>query len=118
MRGPEYLQVSQKTLQDAEALLARGDYHQASEKFWGAAAVMVKAIAEGRGWPHGSHRDLYRVISRLVQETGRQELGNVFLLASQLHVNFYEDWLLPDQVTGAAPQIRELINSLRSLIEP
>lgn len=118
MTVSEYLELSHKNLQDAEALLVREDYHQASEKFWGAAAVMVKAIADQRGWPHDGHRDLYRVINRLVQETGRQELGNVFLLASQLHVNFYEDWLLPDQVTGAAPQIRELINSLRNLIEP
>jgi hypothetical protein len=39
MTGLEYLQLSQKTLQDTEALLARGDYHQASEKFWGAASV-------------------------------------------------------------------------------
>jgi len=78
---------------------------------------MVKAVAEQRGWSHGSHRDLYRVINRLVQETDQQELGNVFLLASQLHVNFYEDWLLPDQVTGVAPQIRELINRLRELLE-
>ena len=58
MTALEYLQLSQKTLQDAEALLARGDYHQASEKLWGAAAVMVKAVAEGRGWPHDNHRAL------------------------------------------------------------
>lgn len=118
MQLSDYTRLSQKNLQEAETLLAQGDYHQASEKFWGATATMVKAIAERRGWPHDSHRELYRVIGRLVQETGQQELSQSFLLASQLHVNFYEDWLLPDQVTGFAPQIRELINRLRSLMEP
>jgi len=117
MRVSEYIGLSQKDLQEADALLSQGDYHQASEKLWGAAATMVKAVAERRGWPHGSHRDLYRVINRLAQEAGQQELRNGFFLASQLHVNFYEGWLLPEDVTATAPQIRELISRLSQLIE-
>ena len=116
MTALEYLQLSQKTLQDAEALLARGDYHQASEKFWGAAAVMVKAIADQRGWPHGSHRDLYRVINRLVEETGQGELVDLFSLAGHLHTNFYEDWLPPEHVTRLAASVRELVDVLGSAV--
>ena len=41
------------------AHLAEGDLLQASEKGWGAAAQMVKAVAETRGWRHSTHRDLY-----------------------------------------------------------
>lgn len=116
MTTPEYLQLSQKTLQDAETLLVQGDYHQASEKFWGAAAVMVKAIAEQRGWPHGSHRDLYRVINRLVEETGQQQFINLFGSASQLHNNFYEDWLPPEHVTRLAASVRELLDELGAIV--
>ena len=37
-----------KYLEDADRLLEAGDYVQASEKYWGAMAEIVKAIAEGR----------------------------------------------------------------------
>lgn len=117
MRVPEYTQLSQKNLADAEALLVQGDYHQASEKFWGAASVMAKAIAEQRGWPHGAHRDLNRAISRMAQETGRRELIRLFRLAGDLHTNFYEDWLPPDQVAELAASVRELLDELSQLAE-
>jgi len=117
MTALEYLQLSQKTLQDAEVLLARGDYHQASEKFWGATAVIVKAIADQRGWPHGSHRELNRALSRLAQEVGRRELIRSFGLANALHTNFYEDWLTSEQVTELAASVRELLEELGPLVE-
>ena len=37
-------------LTKAGGYLAEGDLLQASEKGWGAAAQMVKAVAEARGW--------------------------------------------------------------------
>jgi hypothetical protein len=113
----EYTGLSQQNLQDAETLLAQGNYHQASEKFWGAAAVMVKVIAERRGWPHGGHRELNRAISRLSQETGRRELIRLFGSANALHTNFYEDWLTPEQVTELSASVRELLDELRQLLE-
>ena len=116
MTTPEYIQLSQKSLQDAETLLGQGDYHQASEKFWGAAAIMVKAIAERRGWPHDGHRELHRVISRLTQETGRRDLIPLFGLANALHQNFYEDWLTAEEVTVFAASIRELVDELADMV--
>ena len=79
---------------------------------------MVKAIAERRAWPHGSHRELYRAISWLAEETGREELVRLFNLAGHLHTNFYEDWLTPDQVTDFAASVRELLNDFVRLAEP
>jgi hypothetical protein len=113
----ECAQSSQKNLEAAEALLSQGDYHQASEKLWGAAAVMVKAIAERRGWPYGAHRDLNRAISSLAQETGRRGLIVMFGSAGHLHTNFYEDWLTPDQVIELASSVRELLEELSQLAE-
>ena len=118
MRLSESTRLIQKNLQDAEALLGLGDYHQASEKFWGAAATSVKAIAEQRGWPHQSHRDLHRVVSTLAQETGRPEVIDRFNLASSLHTNFYEDWLTPEEVMRLAASVRELLNDFVRLAEP
>ncbi len=118
MKAPEYVQLSRKELQEAEAFLTRGDYHQASGKFWEAAAVMVKAVAENKEWPHESRRELNRTISKLVQETGRRELIRLFSLAGCFHTNFHEGWLTPEQVTDLAIDVRELIRQLDQILEP
>ena len=44
-----YQEPSQAFLGKAREELEAGDLEQASEKAWGAAAVMVKAVAEARG---------------------------------------------------------------------
>jgi hypothetical protein len=115
IQASHYEQLSRKLLQDGEALLSQGDHHQASEKFWGASATMAKAVAEKMGWPHNQHRELYRVVSRLAQETGQPELNRFFVSASALHMNFYEDWFQPEQVEEAIPQVRELVAQLRRI---
>ena len=44
-KAQNYLDLNHKYLDEAESLIQKGDYVQASEKFWGAAAEMVKAVA-------------------------------------------------------------------------
>ena len=44
-----YVGLNNKYLREADTLVRQGDYVQASEKFWGAAAEMVKAVAVKRG---------------------------------------------------------------------
>ena len=46
----KYRNDSRTLLAQGRAELAQGDVRQASEKGWGAAALMLKAIAEQRGW--------------------------------------------------------------------
>ena len=36
----------------------RGELEEACNKIWGAAAHAIKAVAERRGWFHGSHNAL------------------------------------------------------------
>ena len=72
---------------------------QASEKGWGAAALMLKAIAEQRGWEHGKHRHLSRVASRLRAETGDHDIYRWYQVADTLHGNFYEDETAPEETT-------------------
>ncbi len=86
-----YLGQSQSFLAQAFEELNKGDLPQASEKGWGAAAQMVKAIAQERGWHHYSHVSLRRVIDRLYRETGDDELRRQFHFANVLHGNFYEN---------------------------
>ncbi len=97
--------------------LAENDLPQASEKGWGAAAEMVKAVAEERGWPHRSHHLLSDIIEDLVDETGDPELSDFFLRASMLHVNFYENGLRSRTVRRALQTTQELISRLEPLLD-
>ena len=48
----DYRQQARNFLGKSREYLAEGDLHQASEKGWGAAAWMAKAVAETRGWEY------------------------------------------------------------------
>ena len=110
-----YKEASRSLLVQAENELASGDVRQASEKGWGAAAQMVKSIAEQRGWSHRSHAALYNAIARLVSETGDDEIRRLFAVAGDLHVNFYENWNNAENVTAGLADVERLIDKLEPL---
>ncbi len=58
----EYSGAGRDLLVKAREELAQGDVRQASEKGWGAAAQMVRAVAEQRGWEHTGHALLYQAV--------------------------------------------------------
>lgn len=113
-----YQQAAGGLLEQATAELDAGDVRQASEKGWGAASQMVKAVAELRGWQHRSHASLFATIDRLVQETGDEELRRLFNGAGQLHVNFYENWLSREYVQSGLDDVRRLLELLTPMAEP
>ena len=43
--------------------LTQSDLHQASERGWGAAAHMVKAVAIAQGWEYERHSDFRQVLN-------------------------------------------------------
>ena len=73
-----YQTASRHLLAQAHEELAAGDTRQASEKGWGAAAQMVKSIAERHCWGHRNYAALFNVISRLVAETGDGDIRRLF----------------------------------------
>ena len=81
----------------------------------GAAAEMVKSIAEVRGWPHNSHHELLRAVNRLVNETGDREIRTAFGLAGTLHTNIYEGWLPRETVDDYLDQVGNLVSKLETL---
>jgi hypothetical protein len=105
-----------KYLEDADRLLAAGDYPQASEKYWGATAEAVKALVEARHWRHSSHRDLRSAVSRLYRETDDAKYLDYFSNAEALHANFYEDFLEPEDVRHYATRIRSLVEKLKAVV--
>ncbi len=113
--GSSYSDTGHEFLARARTYLAEDDLRQASEKGWGAAAQLVKAAAETRGWPHRSHRDLFHTVTRLVEETGDGELHSRFGIAAALHTNFYEGWLDRDTVEDHLIHVGELVERLDAL---
>jgi hypothetical protein len=112
----DYTGASREFLRKAFDELAQGDVVQASEKGWGAAAQMVKAVAEQRGWPHNGHALLYEAVRALVQETGDSQLANLFHVAGNLHVNFYENWIPADLVELGLQDVQVLLDKLEPLL--
>ena len=112
-----YLQLNNKYLREAEDLIGKGDYVQASEKFWDAAAEIVKAVAANRKTEIRSHGDLHRFVARLKQELNDPELPRLFGLAGELHQNFYENWLPPETVVDYGEAVKQLVRKLKRLIE-
>ena len=114
-RTEEYTAMSRELFRKAVEALEEDDLVQASEKLWGAAAQMVKAVAERRRWRHRSHRDLYRTVDRLACETRDRRLRFLFEYASELHVNFYEHRRPRDFIEEGVVQVREFMEKLETL---
>ncbi len=96
--------------------LEAGDLEQASEKGWGAAALIVKAVAETRQIPHVSHGGLWDVVGDLVVETGDDELSDLFGFANALHKNFYENRMRSRTVERGIQRMELFVEKVDRLI--
>ena len=105
---PSYEEQANVYWQQSQNELANGDLRQASEKGWGAAAQIVKAVAEQRGLPHKSHWDLFKVVDSL----NSRQFNEGFGFANNLHINFYEGWLEPRQVRQYLSSVGIFIRAL------
>ncbi len=115
-RLAEYKRLNGKYLREAEELLEKKDLPQASEKLWGAAVEMVKAVAAKRGLTLGTHRSIAEFVDRLDEEHPELDMARGFDAAQVLHINFYEDHLPERTVTARAKVVREFIEKLRGLL--
>jgi len=110
-----YNVTGREFLTKAHTYLAEDDLLQASEKGWGAAAQMVKGVAEAGGWPHNGHHELWRAVNLIVDQTGDREIRIAFAAAAALHTNFYEGWLPRETVEDYLAQVEGLVSKLEGL---
>ena len=113
-RSDYHSDTASEFLTKARVHLAEGDLLQASEKGWGAAARMVKAFAETRGWRHRTHGDLHRAVGRLAEESADQRLRSRFRSASALHQNFYEGNMRAATVAVGIHHVEQFAAALES----
>ena len=103
-----YKQQAYVFWEQSQEELTKGDLRQASEKGWGAASQMVKAVAQHLGLDHNGHAALFRVVSGLDNDQYRTAFG----LANSLHVNFYEGWLDQASVQHHLDAVGQFIQEL------
>ena len=112
-----YREASRQLLAQAHAELDAGDLRQASEKAWGAAAQIVKAAAQLRGWDHYYHRGLYVTVDRLTDEVGDPEIHALFSYPNYLHTNFYENTFQAVRIARYLTHTEEFIAKIEAILD-
>jgi uncharacterized protein (UPF0332 family) len=111
-----YATAARELLTKAQQALAQRDLHQASEKGWGAAAQIVKAVATRRGWQYQTHAALFEAVRLVMLETGDRRLQELFHAANSLHYNFYENWMPDEAVEVGLEQVKEFIQGMERFL--
>ncbi len=112
-----YREASRQLLAQARAELDAGDLRQASDKAWGAAAQIVKAAAQIRGWDHYYHRGLYVTVDRLTDEVGDEEIHALFSYPNYLHTNFYENSFRARRVARYIALTEQFISKIEAILD-
>ena len=109
MLAPEHVQTAWEFLAAADREFEAGDALQGSEKMWGAASHALIAVAQDRGWPHGSHRDMLIAAERLAEERGDPIISFGFGIAEKFHANFYHGFMEAREREIAGMQVRDFV---------
>ena len=115
----DYRLQSREFLEKSQHYLADDDLHQASEKGWGAAAWMTKAVAVAQGWQYDKHEHFGEVLYQAGKITGEQRLNDLRKTANDLHGNFYQRkrFLHADLIAAALDEVATLLDLLEPLTE-
>jgi uncharacterized protein (UPF0332 family) len=107
-----HLKLCEKYMREAEDFLEKRDYVQASEKAWGAASQMVKALAAKEGGELRSHASLWKYVDEVAERLGDVELRHLWGRANNLHQNFYENWMPPREVELSVRDVKAFLEKL------
>ena len=117
-----YMQMSRHLIQKSRIELAEEDLVQASEKVSGAVAAAVKAIAQHRGWRHGSHALRQAVVAQLGAELGpstpsAQAIYRGRAEADAHHQNYYENFMYSGDIIIAIGAAETFVQTIAQLME-
>jgi hypothetical protein len=115
----DYRQQSRVFLTKSLEYLADGDWHQAAEKGWGAAAWMARAVAEAQGWQYKRHDEFFAMMNRAQQLSGDARLRRLRDAANTLHGYFYTRKMLlnPDDIREGLDDMDLLLDIMQPLTE-
>ena len=110
-------QICRRMIIHAREELEAGNRLQAGEKAWGAVVQPLKAIAEQRGWPHQSHRDVREVGFQIALEYGLDP-AHIDAMTDAYrvgHENFYENHRSFEQLADMIGRVEDIAPFLSSL---
>ena len=110
-------QICRRMIVHAREELEAGNRLQAGEKAWGAVVQPLKALAEQRGWPHQSHRDVREVGFQIALEYGLDP-AHIDAMTDAYrvgHENFYENHRSFDQLADMIGRVEDIAPFLSSL---
>ena len=115
----DYRLRSRHFLERSHHYLAEDDLHQASEKGWGAAAWMAKAVATAQGWQYARHEHFGEVLYQAGQMTGDSRLRGLREIANGLHGNFYQRkrFLHADDIADSLSEVATLLDIIEPLTQ-
>ena len=108
----DYESQAREFLANSRDFLVAGNLHQASEKGWGAAAHMAKAVAVAQGWEYETHSDFSKVMNQARRLTNNPRIRQIRSVANELHINYYKRKRHLD-----AEAIREDLEEVAELLE-
>ena len=113
----DYESQARDFLASSRDFLATGNLHQASEKAWGAAAHMAKAVAVAQGWEYESHSDFSEVMYQASRLANNPRIRQIRSVANELHHNFYrrKRHLNAEAIREELGEVDELIDLLHPL---
>jgi uncharacterized protein (UPF0332 family) len=110
-----HLKLCEKYMNEAENLLTRKEYTQASEKAWGAASQMVKAVAAKEKKELRSHAALWEYVDELAERLKDIEVRHLWSRATNLHQNFYENWMPSRDVELSVKDVKTFLEKLKKI---
>ena len=115
----DYRQQAREFLVKSHQYLADGDLRQASEKGWGAAAWMAKAVADAQGWNYERHAQFNVVMYQAQDLSGDARLDDLRGNANELHGYFYTRklFLRADVISRGLNRMAILLDILEPLTE-
>ena len=110
--------LARNFLERSKSYLAQGDLHQASEKGWGAAAHIIKAVAAANNWEYNYHDQFERVVINARQRYRQPGLLDMSRAAEALHRNYYRRDLLldADVIRNDVEAVERMVNILDPLV--
>lgn len=108
----DHIALAREFLRRSREYLDDGDLHQASEKGWGAAAHIAKAVAASRGWEYEHHDQFDMIIQNARHQFRQPSLRGYGQSAQSLHRNYYQH---PSLLNADA--IREDIDDVETMLD-
>ena len=115
----DHVKLARDFLERSKSYFSQGDLHQASEKGWGAASHIVKAVAAVNNWGYESHDQFENVVVNARQRYRQPSLLEMSRAAEALHRNYYKRSVLLNAsvILQDIQDVEKMVNILAPLTE-